>query len=550
MGSIKFKNGLGAALLCAIASFAGAPVPRNGIFETALVNTNAYTNKFRDVDLTATFTAPSGRQTVFPGFFDGDGTGGLPRLDVMNHWQADSGGEMSGTVWKLRFMPTETGLWFYDWSFSDGSLSGSGRFECVEAGASPGVLRVDPDYPRWVCNDEGRFYPTTIEMHWGEQLAYPIEAYHQQYDLYLDKGFNMVGFLWLPIWDFTTWQVNPLNSGGESDPWITLWYQSKNHVDKDSSAYDTDRMLLFTWHRLEQHLRYLADHHVYAFPFQGFNVKHPEMAEVVPHLFPPDKYDWYMRYCMARLAPFYNLIWNNTWESDNGLEGFLNGVDAYDLWRRLRTRVESHGDPRLDIDDGDFAPEQVPVRGDRPFWVIENNDSTGLWGDDGEMCGGTERLADQKTVADLSWRYIVRSVPAFILELQYSGYKHPERHIAPLWETYAKSAGLGYYLIAHNYMRENTPFWRMSNADSLVSGGTVYCLAEAGKEYIVYRKENGESVLDLTAASGRFNVIRLNPFTGETRVGGSVSGRGPVTLVAADDFLVLHLKQEGVAQQP
>ena len=45
-------------------------------FERTLENNNTYSNKFKDVELTCTFTSPSGKVIDFYGFFDGDGAGG------------------------------------------------------------------------------------------------------------------------------------------------------------------------------------------------------------------------------------------------------------------------------------------------------------------------------------------------------------------------------------------------------------------------------------------------------------------------------------------
>lgn len=81
-------------------------------FERSLVNNNSYSNKFADVNLTTTFVSPSGIETDFMGFFDGDGSGG--------------GNKKSGNVWKFRFLPNEIGNWSYTWSWSDGTSGGGG----------------------------------------------------------------------------------------------------------------------------------------------------------------------------------------------------------------------------------------------------------------------------------------------------------------------------------------------------------------------------------------------------------------------------------------
>ena len=93
-------------------------------------------------------------------------------------------------------------------------------------------------------------------------------------------------------------------------------------------------MNLFTWKRLDQHIGYLADKGVYTVGFQGFNIK--RSWPVMPHRFKREKYDWYIRYSMARLAPFYNTVWNNTWESTNG---------ASWLWENSPTKAWTPGPP-------------------------------------------------------------------------------------------------------------------------------------------------------------------------------------------------------------
>jgi len=60
-------------------------------------------NPFLDYRLTVTFTSPSGKEYVVPGYFDGDGKGGL-----------------SGGVWRARFSPDENGAWRHVASFRKG----------------------------------------------------------------------------------------------------------------------------------------------------------------------------------------------------------------------------------------------------------------------------------------------------------------------------------------------------------------------------------------------------------------------------------------------
>jgi hypothetical protein len=58
-------------------------VQKYGLFETAITNTQSYTNPFTGTTLTANFTSPSSQVTSIEGFYDG------------------------GQTWRLRFMPED-----------------------------------------------------------------------------------------------------------------------------------------------------------------------------------------------------------------------------------------------------------------------------------------------------------------------------------------------------------------------------------------------------------------------------------------------------------
>jgi hypothetical protein len=96
------------------------------VFEVAVTNDRSYANPFdyQAIELQADFTAPSGKKVPYFGFYDGDGKGGS-----------------QGNVWKLRFMPNETGKWSYVYRWTDGADRGSGSFDVVDTGL-PGPLKV------------------------------------------------------------------------------------------------------------------------------------------------------------------------------------------------------------------------------------------------------------------------------------------------------------------------------------------------------------------------------------------------------------------------
>jgi len=58
---------------------------------------------------------------------------------------------------------------------------------------------------------------------------------------------------------------------------------------------------------------------------------------------------------------------------------------------------------------------------------------------------------------------------------------------------------------------------------------TTYCLADRGKEYLVYQPGiKGEFAVDLTGAPGTFSVEWFSPTTGKTTSAGPISGGGKV----------------------
>ncbi len=59
---------------------------------------------------------------------------------------------------------------------------------------------------------------------------------------------------------------------------------------------------------------------------------------------------------------------------------------------------------------------------------------------------------------------------------------------------------------------------------------TRYCLAEPGKQYIVYVPSGSEVTVNLTDAKGKFRAEWVHPIEGTTESGGIVEGGGPRTL--------------------
>ncbi len=106
------------------------------------------------------------------------------------------------------------------------------------------------------------------------------------------------------------------------------------------------------------------------------------------------------------------------------------------------------------------------------------------------------------------------------------------------------------------FRNEEIPFWHMRPANALVGNSendnSRYCLAREGEIYLAYLPEGGTCLLDLSGASGIFQVEWFNPRAGGDLLRGSVrsvEGGGSVALGQPpadeeEDWLVLVKREQ------
>jgi len=92
---------------------------------------------------------------------------------------------------------------------------------------------------------------------------------------------------------------------------------------------------------------------------------------------------------------------------------------------------------------------------------------------------------------------------------------------------------------------QSSKYWQLQPSDSLVSEG--YCLADPGKEYIVYEKDVKPITLNISSAKGNLTGEWFNPYTGKTYSAGTFDN-GTVKINPPDNWgsdpVILHLKQD------
>ncbi len=104
----------------------------------------------------------------------------------------------------------------------------------------------------------------------------------------------------------------------------------------------------------------------------------------------------------------------------------------------------------------------------------------------------------------------------------YFGYKLPESDLS-CEDFRSRDNYWDYCRYALQFFRNNIPFWEMSNDNALSSATDDYCFYKAGQCYIVYLKNGGTTTLDLSGATGNFEVKWYDPRNGGALQNGSVT---------------------------
>lgn len=467
-------------------------LPLWGVFDATLTNSREYRNPFDETELLTTFTAPSGKVYSFFGFHDGDGKGG-----------------QDGPIWRIRFMCLEEGAWTWSAEFTDGAPGASGEFECRGEGpAAP--LRVHPANPRWLVRDGGEpFLPRWFYLH--DLLFTARDRWRQDVREHLiERGYNMVSIL-------TTQAEHLLENGWNrrryGRPSFFPWLRDGDRVLWNQ--YD-----LRSWRKLDEVLRYLQEHGIYVYLFDGY----------FPNLPPrfPDDLELerrYLRYAVARIGVYSNLIHNLTFE----FREFM----SLDRVRRIGSYLESI-DPfglLTTVHDTQEADELVDES-----WL----DLANLQYDAGRAAG-----------ADLAHRFVAehyRGKPVAATELVWEGAEKltADQVRRGAWgitlaggfflygEFDLKGRGIGPHgmgrahddlAILYDFMA-SVPFSGMAPCHALVSAGAL-CLADPRQEYIVYLENGGPVEVDLTAADGTLRAEWLDPRSGvRTAIAAEIAGGG------------------------
>jgi hypothetical protein len=466
-------------------SFAAASaqtVPLYKVFETAIRNPKTYADPFTGVVLSAEFVAPLGQKTAFWGFYDGDGQGG-----------------QTGDVWKLRFMPSEVGTWAYSYAWSDGSAGGSGRFTCVAAGAGKGVLQPYARNTRWLAYQGTA--PVFLNMYYvGMATTTPLDwTVAKVYEPLLAAGVNAIQFMGLPTTEYD-WIESPTQAWADAPPKL-LRRMRDYHLD--------------AWRLAEAHVAWLNDRNVAAFAWSGVGSLSGTLDEA-----------WY-RYVCARLAPFANIMWGYFFESA-APDLFLSSMKTYDPFQHLvgsqNLNSFSFKDQRYtfgtvsDRDPAMLDPAVVHRRvlshwstSAALFPVCWNEGA--CWHHEYDTTDVQLRRicwAQATAAGQVCWSWTCATAG------QYAD--RPLEEVRPrlLAADLLKSKADEYLKVLSGVMNQRFPFCRSVPHDDLLAdfAGDCFCLADPGKDYLVYKADGGS--FRLTLPPGTYAVTWVDTADGST----------------------------------
>jgi hypothetical protein len=475
-------------------------VPLYRVFEAKVTNDTPYDNKFTDVTLRVRYQSPSGLQTYFDGFFDGDGKGGGTYRD--------------GNVWKMRFMPNETGTWLYSYTWSDGTPGGKGRFDVVSEGAGKGIIKAYEENPRWFAYNGTepvwlKSYYETGHGSLGQDFDWIVDNVYQPL---VDNGYNHLQVNWLlSLCCFGQYYLD----GPEPETLDLLLYEE---------GEPTTTMNLDVWRRMEQHLGWFNDRDVGLHMFLGFEGARNQSSawEVLTD----EEKDFYVKYVVNRLAPYANIAgWNFVWEVPGDREthelGWAHLVDKYDVFEHLLTyedefpreheydrevytfaAVENHeiAAPDKDLERhlwrSAWTHHMACILGyaGKPVYMAEGN---ALW-----RRFWAERVgATQKDLRRAAWACVTAGA-SFVWNghaKEYELYAGGDMGLPFNEENdYRKSEKA--ISILTDVMRTEVDFTKMNPHDELLADHEVlrvYCLAEPGQQYLVFAPAGEPFALNL-----------------------------------------------------
>lgn len=474
------------------------------------------------VALDARFTSPSGKTYKVPGFYDGDGIGGL-----------------NGNVWKVRFSADELGLWNFETDSSHQELGKRrGRFRVVDtkpgsrgfwkwgrlehSGTAENAIRYLKfrDGPYWLkagCDDPENFL--------GRYRNYNTLAKRKAAVDYLARlGINSLYIMTHNI------------RGDDRDVWPWLGQTATEAMANGGSNSRFDPARLEEWRVLFEHM---------------------QARGVVPYLVLEDDSAWkgydhsrYWREIIARFGYLPAVVFNMG-EEHNENYRLSEGLKLAGRFRQLDPYKHPLGIHNVNRADDSYV--------DSPFL-----DFTAIQTGSPGRQGGLQYATQHNRLA-IQWIQRCRARGRRVLMVNFDEGR-PEQDRRAWWSAYL-AGGVWEAHVLQPYDRplsawsrvwtelggtrafmEQLPFAEMNPYNEIVKKGQAFCLAKPDAVYALYLPSGGQIEI-LLPQNQAFRFSWWNPANGfagrfgrEARIGGGIQklsapGKGDwaVRIVRADD---------------
>jgi hypothetical protein len=444
--------------------------------------TSAEDNPFKQ-EIEVTFISPDGEEFLVPGFYQGDGQGGL-----------------DGNIWQVRFTPNMAGEWSFSSSSSNALLEGYA-----------GIIEVSPqkecqdyhagDLPNYDCmgrlNYAGRNYLQFSDgTYWlkggvdepEDFLAPEVNAgfpnKEEAIDYLAEHGVNSI-YLVLHNVD-----------GDGLNVWPWLGSTQKEAKEQDE-YFDIER--LRQWEQIFDYI---------------------QSRGILLHLVLEDDSAWtgfnrqmYYREMVARFAHHNGLIWNISEEYNENyapdeisqFAEMLHELDPYDhpitVHHAGRTnRWEPFvNDPHIDLTSFQTEPRPQNELAVHWFDLIRAAEKTiPISFDETGQLEANERDLARRIV----WSVYLGGANYEIFTRLRSGYTEFEYFFTDL-------------LRARKFI-EQLPFESLAPCNELLQPETGYCLGHEEQGYVLYFPRGGSLSIDLSGMAGTEEALWFDPRTGET----------------------------------
>ena len=451
-------------------------------YDFAFASHCEYENPFA-VPFRAIVHTPSSGAFVVDGFYDGD------------------------SVWKLRIAPWEPGIWSFRTESNDPNLNGrEATFRCVE-NANPAIhggLKIDSEHPRhFIWEDGRRYFLLGYECDWLWALDLTPNGTSPDgiptVDRFLDQlaanGFNHV--IMNAYAHDCGWQEGTTGTDDYGPPPLYAWGGT-------NESPDHSRFNLAYWQHYDQIMDALMRRGIVAhIMIKVYNkmVNWPEPSS--------DLDDRFFRWLIARYAAYPNTVWDFSKESNNEPDlayklDRIRLIRRYDPYGRLiTTHDDEHEYMNGSYDDVlDFHSDQH-----HQDWHAETL---------------RKRSARKWPIVNVELGY--EHGPKGLDDFTYGVVQAPEEVVRRAWEVCMAGGYATYYYTytawdvirpddvppGYAYFRNlatffaETNWWRMKPVDHLIRitkpgerENEIYCLADAGAEYIVVLNRPAEFELTL-----------------------------------------------------